>query len=86
MARRYAVEITRRAQKDIKKLDRQVQRRVLDAIDTLRREPRPRGVKPLKESPFYRVRVGDYRIIYNVEEDRLLVLVIRVRHRREAYR
>ncbi|MDJ0899633.1 MAG: type II toxin-antitoxin system RelE/ParE family toxin [Xenococcus sp. MO_188.B8] len=56
-------------------------------IDALATEPRPEGVVKLKgEENLYRIRVGDYRVIYNVQDDRLLVLVVKVGHRGDVYR
>ena len=70
------------------------QQRVLEAMRALARDPFPEGAKQLSGNPmpdegegvFFRLRVGDYRMIYTIEEKRLLVLVVRVRHRRDAYR
>ena len=84
---RYAVEIARRAVKSIAGLPRQEQRRVRAAIDLLADEPRPpRCVALSGEKSVYRVRVGDYRILYEVIDARTVVRVIRVSHRRDAYR
>ncbi|MCX7021694.1 MAG: type II toxin-antitoxin system RelE/ParE family toxin [bacterium] len=56
-------------------------------IEQLSPEPRPPGVRKLTDSADrYRIRIGDYRVIYQVEDDRLLILIIRVRHRRDVYR
>ncbi len=58
-------------------------------IDGLAENPRPRGLEKLKEIdgiPVYRVRFGDYRVIYSVTDDKLLVLILKVRNRREVYR
>ena len=84
---RYNVEIARRAVKAIAQLQRADQQRVRAAIDLLADEPRPPGcVALVGEEPVYRVRVGDYRIVYEVIDDRLVIQVVRVAHRREAYR
>ncbi len=56
-------------------------------IDALATNPRPRGVQKLKgDEQFLRLRVGDYRLIYVVEDDRLLILVVKIGHRRDVYR
>ena len=84
---RYNVEIARRAVKAIAQLQRAEQQRVRAAIDLLADEPRPPGCVALAgEESVYRVRVGDYRIVYEVIDDRLVIHVVRVAHRREAYR
>lgn len=84
---RYKVEIARRAVKSLARLPRREQQRIRAAIDLLADEPRPPGCAALKgEERAYRVRVGDYRIVYEVYDDRLVVLVVRVGHRRDIYR
>ena len=84
---RYTVEIARRAIKSIAALPRQEQHRVRAAIDLLADEPRPPNCVALTgEESVYRVRVGDYRILYEVIDERLVVHVIRVGHRRDVYR
>ena len=84
---RYTVEIARRAVKAIAQLQRADQQRVRAAIDLLADEPRPPGCIALAgEESVYRVRVGDYPIVYEVIDDRLVIHVVRVAHRREAYR
>lgn len=83
----YKVDIARRAVKALARLPRRDQQRIRAAIDLLADEPRPPGCVALKgETRAYRVRVGDYRIVYEVYDDRLVVLVISVGHRRDIYR
>ncbi len=81
------VEISRRAVKAIAALERADQLRVRAVIDLLAGEPRPPGcVKLAGEASVYRVRVGDYRIVYEVIDDRLVIQVVRIGHRRDVYR
>ncbi len=69
------------------KLPPQVQERILAVIESLETEPRPHGYKKLEgRSGAYRVKTGDYRIIYHVQDQVLLVLVLEVINRREGYR
>ena len=84
---RYSVEIARQAIKSIAKLPRQEQQWIRAAIDLLADEPRPPGCAALSgEDSAYRVRVGDYRIVYEVFDERLVIQVVRVGHRRDVYR
>jgi mRNA interferase RelE/StbE len=84
---RYRVEIARRALKALAALPRGEQQRVRAAIDLLADNPRPPGCTKLTgEDDAYRVRVGVYRIVYEVLDDSLLVHVVRVGHRRDVYR
>lgn len=82
----YQIEITRDALKTLAKLDKPIRRRLQTAIDRLAEDPRPSGVTALKGlSDYLRIRVGDYRVIYRVEDGRLVVVVVAVGHRREIY-
>jgi len=84
----YTVQIERRAQKELRALPQREQTRLLRAIEGLADDPRPPGVKKYRSeaNDIYRIRVGDYRVIYVVEDDRLLVMVVRVGHRKDVYR
>jgi mRNA interferase RelE/StbE len=85
-AGRYRIDYDRRALKELSKLDRPAAQRVHTAILGLAADPRPPGCRALTGYPgMWRVRVGDHRVIYTIEDDRLVVLVLRVGHRREIY-
>ena len=81
----YNLEIVRSAQKDIRRLDRSVRVRVIDAIELLVADPYRQGVRQL-DSGIFRYRVGHYRIIYDVDNDTVTVRVVRVRHRGDVYK
>lgn len=83
----YQIEFSRQADRRFRNLPSQIQQRLKSRIDSLAATPRPHGSEKLSGvDQLYRIRVGDYRIIYAVEDDRLLVLVVKVGHRREVYR
>ncbi|MEN6449414.1 MAG: type II toxin-antitoxin system RelE/ParE family toxin [Thermoguttaceae bacterium] len=82
----YAVEILRSAQTQLAKIDREDRLRIIVAIRELGNVPRPPGCKKLGGRPAWRIRVGVYRVIYEVHDDRLRVLVVRIGHRRDVYR
>ncbi|MCU0836627.1 MAG: type II toxin-antitoxin system RelE/ParE family toxin [Chromatiaceae bacterium] len=83
----YRIEVTRSARKILLSLPRDVQKRLAAAIDGLASDPRPAGCRKLTGSDaLYRIRVGDYRVVYEPHDDRLLVMVIKLGHRREIYR
>jgi len=83
----YRVEIARRALKSIQALPKKEQQRVRAAIELLADTPRPPGCVALKgERSAYRVRVRDYRVVYEIHDARLLIQVVRVGHRRQVYR
>ena len=87
----FEVRISPHARRSLHKLqrDRDLLRRILNAIEALSTNPRPPGHKKLKGSKFenlYRIRVGDWRILYAIEDDRLLVIILEVIRRDHAYR
>lgn len=82
----YRVELTTAAARQVKKLPRPVQIRILRQITELADDPRPHGARKLAgQHNAWRVRVGDYRLIYEVEDGALIVTVVRAGHRREIY-
>ena len=83
----YHVEFSKPAQKEYEKLDPAIKQRVSDAIVGLEMDPRPSGCKVLKgQRSFYRIRIGKFRIIYDVQDKVLIVLVFRIAKRDEVYR
>ena len=83
----YTVRITRKAQKELRKLGQEARERVRPAMLDLANDPRPHGVKKLSgEENLWRIRVGDYRVVYEISDGELIVLVVRIRHRSDAYR
>ncbi len=82
----YAVEFTKSAQKELNKLPSQISLRIVKAVDKLSLEPRKGNVRPMIGSKSWRLRVGDYRIIYDIYDSKLIVLIIRIRHRKNVYK
>ena len=83
----YRIELAPRAQRDLKALDRSVRGRIKQRIDSLAENPYPSGIKKIEgEDDLYRLRVGDYRILYQVQGKVLLVLIVGIGHRRDIYR
>jgi mRNA interferase RelE/StbE len=82
----YSVGIKRSAAKELESLPDKIRRRIADRIQALGTEPRPPGCEKLTGEELYRIRQGDYRVVYSVTDAELTVLVIRVRHRRDVYR
>jgi mRNA interferase RelE/StbE len=83
----FQIEWKSSALHELKRLDRQIIPRILVAVEVLASNPFPPGVKKLHggESA-YRIRIGDYRVIYQVFSNRLVIEVVRVRHRKDVYR
>lgn len=85
--RAYKVVLVASAAKEFRSLPAGIQRRISAAIDGLSEDPRPRGVRKLAgHERLYRIRVGDYRIVYEIDDEEQVVCITRIRHRREAYR
>lgn len=84
----YAIRVTPAAQKQIRKLDPQVARRIRHFLEsTLQVLEDPRSIgKPLVDQDFWRYRIGDYRILVSIDDGELVVLVVALAHRREIYR
>ena len=85
---RYEIEWTAPALRELRKLDKPLARRILTAVTKLGVHPRPPGVRALTGQPTgtMRLRIGDYRVVYVVQDDLVLVTVVRIAHRREVYR
>ncbi len=84
---KYKLEISRTAEKQLKKLQQDEQRRVIKAILSLPAEPFPNGSRKLAGyDDVFRIRVGRYRVLYSVGEKTLIIIVLKVGHRKDVYR
>jgi len=82
----YSIRILRRALKDIAKLPKDYARLIVEHIDRLSATPRPPDAKKLRATTDYSLRVGVYRILYDIDDRAQIITIYRVKHRREAYR
>ena len=83
----YEVLLERRAERDLKKLSQAMFYRVIPQIKELSENPRPSGCRKITGSKNdWRIRIGDYRIIYEIDEKEKAVKVMRIKHRREVYK
>ena len=82
----HDLDIRRRAQRALDRLPKIDFKAVTAAIQDLAREPRPRGIEKVKSTGLWRIRQGDYRIVYDIDDHRRLITVVRVGHRREINR
>ena len=83
----YSVTFARSARKEMEKLPPQIAERILDRVETLAANPRPAGSLKLKgKVNLWRIRMGDYRVVYEIDDRNLIVDVSIVRHRKDVYR
>ena len=86
MMKEYKIEFLKTASKELAKLPRDIQKRIALKIDLLISDPYPNDAKKLKNgNGHFRIRVGDYRIIYKIENENLIILIIKIAHWREVY-
>ncbi len=81
----YKIEIKKSAAKEISKLPKVSIKRIVEKIQTLSDEPRPNGCKKLSADEKYRIRIGVYRILYNIMDEKLVIFIVKVGHRKEVY-
>lgn len=89
MKAKYRIEFNKRYLKDLEKIPTRDQKQIREKIGALALEPRPDGCKKLQGSdttPLYRIRCGNYRVVYTINDSVLLVLVIELGHRKDIYR
>jgi mRNA interferase RelE/StbE len=82
----YNLVVKRSVAKDLKAIPKKDVKRIISAIRGLASEPRPPGAKKLSGQDRYRIRQGNYRILYTIEDEKLIVCVVRVGNRRDVYR
>jgi mRNA interferase RelE/StbE len=83
---KYKIYIKPTAVKELQKIPKRDVSRIIDKIRSLSSNPRPPGCEKLSSDEKYRVRQGRYRIIYSIEDEKLVVLVIKIGHRKDVYR
>jgi mRNA interferase RelE/StbE len=84
---KYNIEFKRSAAKALKKIPRSDRRKIRDRIDSLAENlPDPVTTKMKGDNPFHKVRVGDYRVVYEIQESLLVILVLKIGHRKDVYR
>lgn len=82
----YIVEIVPRAEKEFLRLPPTEQKKIRNKILSLEKDPRPFGAKKLRETEYFRIRSGDYRVVYSIDDDRKVAKVLSIAHRKDVYR
>lgn len=87
MSNKFELRYTNKAFKEVKKLDPDIQRQVIEAVEVLARNPRPQNSERLKHdlSDYRKLRTGNYRVIYQVKDEELKIIVVRAGHRKDIY-
>jgi mRNA interferase RelE/StbE len=81
----YRIEFRLAALRELREIDRSTQPRIQGAISLLAKDPRPPASRPLRGRDGYRLRVGDYRVLYTIDDGVLLIVVVTLGHRRDVY-
>ena len=82
----YDVFVLPQAQKDLDKLDPSVFERIVKRVRLLAKDPRPQGSLKMTSEEGYRIRIGDHRVLYRVDDDPRRIYIYRIKHRKDAYR
>ncbi len=83
----YRIQVKRSAAKALQKIPKADPKRIADKIDTLaQNSPNPDTTKMKGNNPFHKMRVGDYRIIYEIQEEVLIILIVKIGHRKDVYK
>lgn len=83
--KQYRIQFTRSAQKELSRIPKKDQIRIITRIQELSKEPRPAGSKKLTNEEKYRVRQGNYRILYQIKDEELIIVLVKIRHRKDVY-
>ena len=83
---RYEIQVKKSVAKDLKPIPKKDVQRIVEAIQTLADDPRPPQSRKLSGSEKYRLRCGIYRVLYEIQDEQLIVCVVKVGHRKDAYR
>ncbi len=84
----YSIDFAPRTERQFNLIPKDIKKLIFERIDKLRTNPRPENVEPLQggDKGLFRIRQGDYRIVYSIQDQKLLVLIVRVVHRKEVYK
>ena len=81
----YKVELRRNAKKSLDRLQAQECHRIISALLGLEQNPRPRGIEKVRGTELWRIREGDYRLIYHIDDEEKIITIVRIGHRRDVY-
>jgi mRNA interferase RelE/StbE len=82
----YRIELRRKVQRSLDKLPKRDFDAIIDTVKNLANSPRPKGVEKIKSTGLWRIRQGNYRVVYSIDDKQQIVTIVRIGHRREVYR
>jgi mRNA interferase RelE/StbE len=82
----YRVDLRHRARQSLDRLQAKDRQTIIEALLSLEQEPRPIGVEKIRGTEFWRIRQGDYRVIYHIADEERVITIVRIGHRRDVYR
>ena len=82
----YRVELRRSSQKALDRLQKQELFKIISTLVELEQNPRPKGIEKIRGTELWRIREGDYRLIYHIDDGKKIITVVRIGHRRDVYR
>lgn len=84
----YTIDFAPRTEQQLNLIPKDIRKLIFERIDKLKTNPRPEGAEPLQgaEKGLFRIRQGDYRIVYSIQNKKLFILIVRIAHRREVYK
>jgi len=82
----YQVELRRSVQKSLEKIQTQERLKIISALLELEQNPRPRGIEKIRGVELWRIREGDYRIVFSIDDNEKMITIVRIGHRRDIYR
>jgi len=83
---KYKLQIKPSAAKELKRLPKTDLQKVIKKIQSLSSDPRPVGCEKLSGEEKYRIRQGNYRVVYSIEDDKLIIFIVKIGHRRDIYK
>ncbi|MBT5709274.1 type II toxin-antitoxin system RelE/ParE family toxin [bacterium] len=83
---RYRLEFAKSVRKEFRKIGKRDASRILKVINSLETNPRPPSCKKLTDNELYRIRIGNFRVVYEIFDDRLVILIVKVSNRKDVYR
>lgn len=85
---KYTIDFAPRIEQQLNLISKDIKKLIFERIDKLKTDPRPENIEPLQgtDKGLFRIRQGNYRIVYSIQDQKLLILIVRIVHRKEVYK